>query len=330
MGRKQADHAFQNSENADPACLACPARADSVCAGRSGPARFLSIGPRRATIRRPVLQAGPGSRQNDPRRCSCPLVSDLQAAAPDRRTDREGNTESRGLRGRFRHGKGCAQALSRSVPKHADRLQGHQGSWPLDRRHRCRAYPCARRKGILTMAELGGLALSYAAGALSTLSPCVLPLLPIILLGALEQHAWGPIALAAGLSASFAGVGIFLVSLGYSLGIDPTAFRLGAAALILIIGIVLLFPALQNRFALAAAPVALGGQALIKRLRPSRIGGQFALGMLLGAIWSPCSGPTLGAAIGLAAQPDAIFGLARRGSPSRSSAPPSLASACLF
>jgi len=152
------------------------------------------------------------------------------------------------------------------------------------------------------MAELGGLALSYAAGALSTLSPCVLPLLPIILLGALEQHAWGPIALAAGLSASFAGVGIFLVSLGYSLGIDPTAFRLGAAALILIIGIVLLVPALQNRFALAAAPVAMGGQALIERLRPSRIGGQFALGMLLGAIWSPCSGPTLGAAIGLAAQ----------------------------
>jgi len=152
------------------------------------------------------------------------------------------------------------------------------------------------------MAELGSIALSYAAGALSTLSPCVLPLLPIILLGALEQHAWGPVALAAGLSASFAGVGIFLVSLGYSLGVDPTAFRLGVAALILIIGIVLLVPALQNRFALAAAPVTVGGQALIERLRPSRIGGQFGLGMLLGAIWSPCSGPTLGAAIALAAQ----------------------------
>jgi cytochrome c biogenesis protein CcdA len=112
------------------------------------------------------------------------------------------------------------------------------------------------------MVELGSLALSYAAGLLSTLSPCVLPLLPIILLGALEQHAWGPVALAAGLSASFAGVGIFLVSLGFSLGIDPTAFRLGVAALILIIGVVLLLPALQNRFALAAAPVAAGGQAL--------------------------------------------------------------------
>src|SRR5262249_6115542 len=152
------------------------------------------------------------------------------------------------------------------------------------------------------MAELGGLALSYAAGALSTLSPCVLPLLPIILLGTLEQHARGPVALAAGLSASFAGVSIFLVSLGYSLSIDPTAFGLGVAALILISGIVLLVPALQNRFALVAAPVAVGGQALIERFRPSRIGGQFALGMLLGAIWSPCSGPTMGAAIGLAAQ----------------------------
>ena len=152
------------------------------------------------------------------------------------------------------------------------------------------------------MVELGGLTLSYATGALSTLSPCVLPLLPIILFGALEQHAWGPVALAAGLSASFAGVGIFLASLAFNIGIDPTAFRLGVAALMLIIGIVLLVPALQSRFALAVAPVAMGGQALIDRLRPSGIGGQFALGVLLGAIWSPCSGPTLGAAIGLAAQ----------------------------
>ena len=156
------------------------------------------------------------------------------------------------------------------------------------------------------MAELGGLALSYAAGALSTLSPCVLPLLPIILFGALEQHARGPLALAAGLS----GVGIFLVSLGFSMGIDPNAFRLGVAALMLIIGIVLLIPPLQSRFALAAGPVAIGGQALIDRLRPSGIGGQFALGMLLGAIWSPCSGPTLGAAIGLAAQSETAGGAA--------------------
>jgi cytochrome c-type biogenesis protein len=149
---------------------------------------------------------------------------------------------------------------------------------------------------------LAGSALSYAAGALSTLSPCVLPLLPIILFGALEQHVWAPIALATGLSASFAGVGIFLATLGFNIGLDPAAVRLGGAALMLIIGIVLLAPALQSRFARVAAPVAMGGQALVDRLRLSGISGYFALGILLGAIWSPCSGPTLGAAIGLAAQ----------------------------
>jgi cytochrome c-type biogenesis protein len=109
----------------------------------------------------------------------------------------------------------------------------------------------------------------------------------------------GSVALAVGLSASFAGTGVFLTSLSFSVGVDPATFRLGIAALMLIIGVVLLVPALQSRFALVAAPVATGGQAVLDRLRPSGIGGQFALGILLGAIWSPCSGPTLGTAIGL-------------------------------
>src|SRR5262249_57542717 len=105
--------------------------------------------------------------------------------------------------------------------------------------------------------------------------------LPITLFGPLEPHAWGPVGLAAGLAASFAGVGIFLASLAFNIGIDPTAFRLGVAALMLNIGIVLLVPALQSRFALAAGPVAMGGQAVIDRLRPFRIAGPFRLRDLL-------------------------------------------------
>ncbi|MFA5901943.1 MAG: cytochrome c biogenesis CcdA family protein [Hyphomicrobium sp.] len=156
------------------------------------------------------------------------------------------------------------------------------------------------------MADFGNLALSYAAGALSTLSPCVLPLLPIILFGVLERHAWGPLALAAGLSASFATVGIAIASFGFSVGLDPSTLRLGVAVLMVSMGIVLLVPILQSRLAVIAAPVATGGQALLTRLQPSGIGGQFLLGVLLGAIWSPCSGPTLGAAIGLAAQGETL------------------------
>lgn len=152
------------------------------------------------------------------------------------------------------------------------------------------------------LAGLAGLAISYAAGALSTLSPCVLPLLPILLFGVIEQHAWGPLALAAGLSVSFTGIGIFVALLGFGLGIDATMLRLGVAAFMVALGAVLLFPSLQNRLATAVAPVASAGQSLLDRLRPTGLGGQFILGILLGAIWSPCSGPTLGAAIGLAAQ----------------------------
>jgi cytochrome c-type biogenesis protein len=82
----------------------------------------------------------------------------------------------------------------------------------------------------------GNLALGYAAGALSTLSPCVLPILPIVLFGVVERHAWGPLALAAGLSTSFAGAGIAIASVGFSIGIDPTTIRLVVAAVLAGIG----------------------------------------------------------------------------------------------
>lgn len=151
-----------------------------------------------------------------------------------------------------------------------------------------------------------GVAFGYAAGALSTLSPCVLPILPIVLFGALERHAWGPVALAAGLAASFGAVGIALASVGFSIGIDPSVLRLVAGALLGVAGIVLLVPALQGRLASMASPIADRGQTLLNRVRPSGLWGQFILGAVLGVIWSPCSGPTLGAAVGLAAQGDSI------------------------
>lgn len=157
------------------------------------------------------------------------------------------------------------------------------------------------------MPEIGNFLLSYVAGALSTLSPCVLPLLPLVLFGVLEKHFWGPVALAAGLASSFATVGIVVASVGFNIGLDPGMIRSGVAAFLLIVGVVLLVPALQTRLAAFAAPVSTGGQALLDRLQPSGLGGQFILGVLLGAIWSPCSGPTLGAAIGLAAQGETML-----------------------
>jgi len=153
------------------------------------------------------------------------------------------------------------------------------------------------------MAAIGSLALSYTAGALSTLSPCVLPLLPVLLVSALEQHALAPLALAVGLSGSFAAIGILIASLGLGLGgLDADVLRYAAAALMAGFGIVLLIPDLQTRLTQIAAPLAGGVNRLLERLNPGGIGGQFMLGVLLGAVWSPCAGPTLGAAVAFAAQ----------------------------
>src|SRR5262245_31472444 len=112
-------------------------------------------------------------------------------------------------------------------------------------------------KGYCRMSP-GALALSYAAGALSTLStlsPCVLPLLPILLASAVQRHVLGPLALAVGLAGSFAGIGLLGASLGLSLGIDSGILRVAAAILMLVAGIALLVPALQEALALRMAPL---------------------------------------------------------------------------
>lgn len=146
------------------------------------------------------------------------------------------------------------------------------------------------------------LALALLSGLLSTLSPCVLPLLPIVLGAALGQHRYGPAALAAGVAVSFVTVGLFVATAGFAIGIDQSLFRNVAAAMLIVIGAVLLLPRLQAQVALAAGPVGNWAQSQAGGFTPRGLSGQFAVGLLLGAVWSPCVGPTLGAASVLAAQ----------------------------
>jgi cytochrome c-type biogenesis protein len=147
-----------------------------------------------------------------------------------------------------------------------------------------------------------GLALSFIAGILSILSPCVLPLLPIVLGAAASEKTWGPAALAAGLSVSFVAIGLFVATVGFSLGLDADVFRYVAAAFMIAIGVVLIVPRFQMAFAMAGGPIANWADRRRSDLDSGSLTGQFGLGMLLGAVWSPCVGPTLGAASLLAAQ----------------------------
>jgi cytochrome c biogenesis protein CcdA len=146
------------------------------------------------------------------------------------------------------------------------------------------------------------ITLAFVAGLLSILSPCVLPLLPIVLGAAVSQHRWGPLALALGLAISFTFLGLLIAITGYALGFDAGVFRTIAASIMIVMGLVLLVPAWQTRLATAGGPVSDWADRRFGGISGSGLGGQFAMGLLLGAVWSPCVGPTLGAASLLASQ----------------------------
>jgi len=149
---------------------------------------------------------------------------------------------------------------------------------------------------------IGTLGLAFLAGVLSVLSPCVLPLLPIVLGTAASEHRLGPIALAAGLALSFVTIGLFIATVGFAIGLDADVFRAISAMLLIAIGLVLLVPKLQAQFALVASPVGNWVDERLGGFGTGGFGGQFALGLMLGGVWSPCVGPTLGAASILAAK----------------------------
>ncbi|HEX8416529.1 MAG TPA: cytochrome c biogenesis protein CcdA [Methylobacterium sp.] len=149
---------------------------------------------------------------------------------------------------------------------------------------------------------IGTLGLAFLAGLLTVLSPCVLPLLPIVLGAAASEHRLGPAALAAGLAVSFVTLGLFVATLGFAIGLDGDVFRKGAAVLLVGIGLVLMLPAIQTRLAVAAGPVGDWAERRFGAASTAGLRGQFGVGLLLGAVWSPCVGPTLGAASLLAAQ----------------------------
>ena len=154
---------------------------------------------------------------------------------------------------------------------------------------------------------LSSYGLSFLAGVLSILAPCVLPLLPILLTSAAAAHRLGPFALALGLMLSFTAVGVVVIGFGASVGLDPATFRYVGAGLLIAFGVLLLSSGLQSRFAIAASGASSAGQNMLARVSLDGLSGQFILGLLLGIVWSPCVGPTLGAAIVLASQGQALL-----------------------
>jgi cytochrome c biogenesis protein CcdA len=150
-------------------------------------------------------------------------------------------------------------------------------------------------------ASVGHLVLALAAGGLSTLNPCVFPLLPLVVGGSLQANRAGPLFMGLGMVASFALMGLLLGVAGPALGIDGQSVRFVGGWLLLVLGAVMLVPALNERFTRLMTPLASGADGLSSRISATSLAGSFLLGGLLGLVWSPCSGPLLISAITLVA-----------------------------
>lgn len=148
---------------------------------------------------------------------------------------------------------------------------------------------------------LGHLLLALAAGGLSTLSPCVFPLLPLVVGGSLQANRAGPLFMGLGMVASFAAIGLVVGVAGPALGMDGNSVRKIGGWLLLVLGVVMLVPMLNEHFIRLMTPVASGADGLSSRIDAGSLGGSFLLGGVLGLVWSPCSGPLLISALTLVA-----------------------------
>jgi cytochrome c biogenesis protein CcdA len=140
------------------------------------------------------------------------------------------------------------------------------------------------------------LALAFVAGVITILSPCVLPLLPMILATATQEGRARPWGVILGFVAAFAAATLALSALVRTLGVPPDINRTLSALVLALLGLVLVVPALQLRFERSAgwlagrAPAAAG----------AGFGGGVVVGLGLGLAWTPCVGPIMASVITLA------------------------------
>ncbi len=142
--------------------------------------------------------------------------------------------------------------------------------------------------------------LSFFAGLLASLNPCVLPLLPIVVLSSLNKSKLGMPLMIAGLTFTFIAFGLLVGQITKVIFIDVNGIARDVSAIIMVMfGLILIIPSFKNRFSLLSSGVGNFANAISNTLSLEKPINHFWLGALMGLVWTPCSGPLLGGAIGL-------------------------------
>ncbi|WP_206241809.1 cytochrome c biogenesis protein DipZ [Novosphingobium terrae] len=134
--------------------------------------------------------------------------------------------------------------------------------------------------------------LSYLAGALTIMSPCILPILPFAFARAGKPFLSHGLPMLAGMTVMFAGMAV-LVSVGGQWAVGANDVGRGVALVLLaLFGLTLVFPSLADR--MTRPLVQLGGRWAENAHGDSGWRGSLALGAATGLLWAPCAGPILG------------------------------------
>jgi cytochrome c biogenesis protein CcdA/thiol-disulfide isomerase/thioredoxin len=143
------------------------------------------------------------------------------------------------------------------------------------------------------------IAVAFVAGVVTALSPCVLPVLPVVLAGGSGGGNRRPYAVIAGLVVSFTAFTLAATALLSALGLPDDLLRNIAIVVVALVGLSLLWPRLGH---LLERPFARLG-----RRAPGDVGGGFLLGISLGLVYTPCAGPVIGAVATVAATQSVSF-----------------------
>lgn len=141
--------------------------------------------------------------------------------------------------------------------------------------------------------------LALFAGIATIAAPCTLPVLPILLGASVgDTHRLRPAAIALGFVASFSFVALLLNALTRILDFDPNVLRDGATILLVVFGLLMIFPSAYERLAARLSLHSAGAAALTDT---RSVAGGLLLGAALGFVWTPCAGPVLASILTLIA-----------------------------
>src|SRR5580698_7622914 len=144
------------------------------------------------------------------------------------------------------------------------------------------------------------LIFSFLAGFFTAVSPCILPVLPIILSSGAGQGRWRPLGVVTGLVVSFTFFTLFLTAIVHATGLSANVLRNGAIILVFCAGLITFFPSLTDWFASLTSRVANLGFAT-QLTNAQGFKGGFIFGIVLGLLWTPCAGPIFASITVLAA-----------------------------